>query len=71
MLVYFSWDWDVHWGYGIVAIGYIKPPGNGPQVLETMFPFSRGTHFGYIFLTHTQGSQRKRVTSQQILLGCG
>ena len=22
-LVYFSWDWDVHWGYGILTDGHI------------------------------------------------
>ena len=29
-----------------------KPAKYGPQILETMFPFSR-LHFGYLFLTHT------------------
>ena len=24
ILVYFSWDWDVHGGYGILTHGHIK-----------------------------------------------
>ena len=23
ILVYFSWDWDVHWGYGSLTHGHI------------------------------------------------
>ena len=26
MLVYFSGDWDVHWGYGILTHGQIAGP---------------------------------------------
>ena len=31
----------------------VKPPGNGPLVLATMFPLPRATHFGVsLFFTH-------------------
>ena len=23
MLVYFRWDWDVHWGYGVLTHGHV------------------------------------------------
>ena len=26
ILVYFSGDWDVHWGYGVLTHGQLKPP---------------------------------------------
>ena len=25
ILVYFSWNWDVHWGYGILTHGHMVP----------------------------------------------
>ena len=26
ILVHFSGDWDVHWGYGILTHGHVPPP---------------------------------------------
>ena len=38
-------------GYGPVKI---EPPGIGPQILVSMFAFTRATHFGVaLFLTHS------------------
>ena len=45
ILVYFTWDWDVHWGYRILTRGHIcdlrrclissnKPQGDEQCVLE-------------------------------------
>ena len=33
ILVYFSGDWDVHWGYGILTHGHIPPPPHIPVTL--------------------------------------
>ena len=42
-----------------MGMGQIQPPGYGPQAKSSMLPFTRATHSGYLFLTH---SHRKGQT---------
>ena len=62
ILVYFSGDWDVHWGYGVLTHGQMEKHGDGfldGTPFWTAFSGSQRetAHFGdsnsYIILRHT------------------
>ena len=43
ILVYFSGDWDVHWGYGLLTHGHFSEWGRG--LITNLTAFKQGSFF--------------------------
>ena len=56
MLVYFSVDWDVHWGYGILTHSHVSQSGKTPWCTSGQGPF-KGS--GYPFHLGSKEDQKK------------
>ena len=45
ILVYFSWDWDVHWGHGLLTHGHFQSQHSQPTgAIERLTQISVGLH---------------------------